>query len=189
MSENPIRLFTRKEAIKVYGLVLPYALPPSGQCLPFEDMERMLRKYMPANSNVPIEIPEYDQDMATYIVERLHQAHSLPDEFVYEQMHGTTRILLDVDGNKPRLRNPDPKNLYKMLPLRMIPIVGNYYSILRQRPTKQRDAFEYMPNPKYGYRQVKRDLAQLNVDVFPSRMWHENPTQAIPDEQLHPYVA
>jgi len=151
----------------------------------------MLRKYMPeSDSSSPIEIPEYDQDMATYMVERLHQAYYLPDEFVYEHMHGTTRILLDIDGNKPRLRgNPDPKNLYKMLPLRMIPIVGDYYSILRQRPAKQSDAFEYMPNAKYAYRRVKRDLAQLNVDVLPSRMWHENPTQAIPDEQLHPYVA
>ena len=74
----------------------------------------MLRKYMPeSDSSVPIEIPEYDQDMATYIVERLHQAYYMPDEFVYEHMHGTTKILLDVDGNKPRVRNPDPKNLYK----------------------------------------------------------------------------
>ena len=88
----------------------------------------MLRKYMPADSLLPIEIPEYDQDMATYIVERLHQAYSLPDEFVYEHMHGTSRCYLDIDGNKPRSRDPgrDTKNLYKMLPLRMLPIVGNY---------------------------------------------------------------
>ena len=118
----------------------------------------MLRKYMPASDSLlPIEIPEYDQDMATYIVERLYQAYYMPDEFVYEHMHGTTRIYLDVDGNKPRLRNadPNPKNLYRMLPLKMIPIVGNYYSILRQRPGKQSDAFEYMPNAKYAYRHQK----------------------------------
>ena len=40
-----------------------------------------------------------------------------------------------------------------------------------------------MPNAK-----VKRDLAHLGVEVLPSQMWHENPTQTIPDEQLHPYV-
>ena len=103
-------------------------------------------------------------------------------------MHGTTRFYLDVDGNKPRIR--DVTKLYKMLPLRMIPIVGDYYTVLRQRPGKQSDAFEYMSNAKYAYKHVKRDLAQLNVEIFPSRMWHENPTQAIPDEQLlHPYVA
>ena len=190
MSDNQITLFTRQEAIHAYNLIAPYALPPSGQCLPFEDMERMLRRYMSeSDSLIPIEIPEYDLDMATYMVERLHQVYALSDEFVYEHMHGTTRIFLDADGNKPRSRNPDPKNLYKMLPLRMIPIVGNYYSILRQRPGKQSDAFEYMPNAKYAYRHVKRDLAHLNVEVFPSRLWHESPTQHIPDEQLHPYVA
>ncbi len=146
---------------------------------------------MPANSNETIEIPEYDQDMATYMVERLHQAYSLPDKFIYEHMHDTSRCYLDIDGNRPRAQNSggDLKNLYKMLPLRVIPMVGNYYSILRQRPGKHSDAFEYMPNAKYAYRQVKRDLAHLNVEVLPSRMWHENPTQTVPDEQLHPYVA
>ncbi len=64
----------------------------------------MLCKYMPANSNEPIEIPEYDQDMATYMVERLHMAYSLPNEFTYEHMHGTSRYYLDIDGNKPRAR-------------------------------------------------------------------------------------
>jgi hypothetical protein len=56
---------------------------------------------MSANSNETIEIPEYDQDMATYMVERLHQAYSLPDKFIYEHMHGTSRYYLDIDGNKP----------------------------------------------------------------------------------------
>ncbi len=145
---------------------------------------------MPANSNEPIEIPVYDQDMAIYMIERLHQAYSLSDKFIYEDMNGTSRHYLDIEGNRPRAHNPggDLKNLYKMLPLRMVPIVGNYYSILRQRPGKQSDAFEYMPNAKYAYRHVKRDLAHLNVEVLPSRMWYENPTQTIPDEQLHPHV-
>ncbi len=101
---------------------------------------------MPVHSNEPIEIPVYDQDMAIYMVERLSQAYTLPEKFRYEQ-----RYYLDINGNQPRARNPggDLKNLYKMLPLRMIPIVGNYYKVLRQRPGKQSDAFEYMPNAKY----------------------------------------
>jgi hypothetical protein len=91
ITANPIRLFTRQKAINEYDLIAPSALPPSGQCLPFEDMERLLRKYMPVNSNEAIEIPEYGQDMATYMVERLHQAYSLPDKFIYEHMHVTSR--------------------------------------------------------------------------------------------------
>ncbi len=145
---------------------------------------------MPVHSNEPIEILEYDQDMAKYMVERLNQAYTLPESFIYEHMNDTLRYYLDINGNKPRTHRPggDLKNLYKMLPLRMIPIVGNYYKVLRQRPGKQSDAIEYIPNAKYAYRHVKRDLAHIGVEVLPSRMWHENPTQTIPDEQLHPYV-
>jgi hypothetical protein len=79
----------------------------------------------------------------------------------------TSRYYLDIDGNKPPSRQPggDHKNLYKMLPLKMIPGKNNT------------DACEYMPNAKYAYRHVKRDLAQLNVEVFPSRMWQELPTR------------
>ncbi len=102
-------------------------------------MERLLRKYLPVHSNEPIEIPQYDRDMAKYMVERLNDAYGLPEQFIYEHMDGTSRYYLDVYGNKPRAYNPgrDFKNLYKMLPLRMIPIVGNYYKVLRQRPGKQ----------------------------------------------------
>jgi hypothetical protein len=169
ITENPIRLFTRQEAINEYNLVAPSVLPPPGQCLPFEDMERLLRKYMPAHSNEPIEIPVYDQDMAKYMVERLNQAYTLPEKFMYEHVHGTSRYYLDINGNRPRSNNSDSdlKNLYKILPLRMIPMVGNYYKVLMQRPGKQSDAFEYMPNAKYAYRHVKRDLAHLGVEVLP----------------------
>jgi hypothetical protein len=122
-------------------------------------MERVLRKYIPVHEqHLSIEIPEYDQDMATYIVQRLHLATAQSDELIYEHMHGTTRFYLDVEGNKPRIRDPtrDSSKLYKMLPLRMIPIVGDYYTILRHGPGKQSDAFEYMPNATYAYRHVKR---------------------------------
>ncbi len=50
ISEEPIKLFIRLEAVREsYNLIAPNPLPPSGHCLPFEDMERLLRKYMPAN--------------------------------------------------------------------------------------------------------------------------------------------
>jgi hypothetical protein len=57
----------------------------------------------------------------------------------------------------------------------MIKLVGNYYSVLRQRPYIQGKPtrYEYMPNGKYSYRVVKRNLAQLDIEVLPSRMWVE----------------
>ena len=98
ISENPIKLFTRSEAIREYSLIRPNALPPSGQCLLFEEMDRIQRKYIPPHEqHLPVEIPEYDQDMATYVVQRLHMATAQSDEFIYEHMHGTTRFYLDVE--------------------------------------------------------------------------------------------
>ncbi len=45
-----------------------------------------------------------------------------------------------------------------------------------------------MPNGKYSYRVVKRNLAQLNIEVFPSRMWVESIFQNTTDPQIHPYI-
>jgi hypothetical protein len=73
----------------------------------------------------------------------------------------------------------------------MIKLVGNYYSVLRQRPFKDRNKaspYEYMPNGKYSYRVVKRNLAQLDIEVFPSRMWVETVFQNTTDPQMHPYI-
>jgi hypothetical protein len=40
--------------------------------------------------------------MAKYMVERLNQAYTLPEHFIYEHMNGTSRYYLDINGNKPR---------------------------------------------------------------------------------------
>jgi hypothetical protein len=72
-----------------------------------------------ALSNEDVIISDYDQDMATYMVERLHLATTQANDFIYEHMNDTSRYYLNVDGNKPRVLQPggDLKNLYKMLPL------------------------------------------------------------------------
>jgi hypothetical protein len=72
----------------------------------------------------------------------------------------------------------------------MIKLVGNYYYALRQRPYIQGKPtkFEYMPNAKYSYRVVKRNLAQLDIEVLPSRMWLETVFQNTTDPQMHPYI-
>jgi hypothetical protein len=45
-----------------------------------------------------------------------------------------------------------------------------------------------MPNETYSYHVVKRDLAQLNIEVDPSRMWVETVFANTTDPQLHPYI-
>jgi hypothetical protein len=91
----------------------------------------------------------------------------------------------------PAATRGELKNLYSLLPTSMIKLVENYYSVLRQRPSKDRNRaspYEYMPNAKYSYHLVKRNLAQSNIEVFPSRMWVESVFQNTTDPQMHPYI-
>jgi hypothetical protein len=112
---------------------------------------------------------------------------------MYEFSTEGRKIILDIDGNKvPITRNAyDPSNanvLYRLLHPTMIAKVGNYYYCLRQRPGKKGNQFEYIPNRKYSYREVKRTLAQIKISVLPSRMWDETPLTVLTDKMLHPYT-
>jgi hypothetical protein len=64
----------------------------------------------------------------------------------------------------------------------------DYYNCLRQRPEKKGNAFEYVPTLTHRYKDVKRTLAQINIQVLPSRMWDELPLSTTADQQLHPYI-
>jgi hypothetical protein len=101
----------------------------------------------------------------------------------------TTKRYVNICGESfnERVAVRDVRNLYALLPTTTIKLVGNYYSVLRQRPTKG-SPYEYMPNETYPYRLVKRDLAQLNIEVLPSRMWVETVFANTTDPQLHPYI-
>jgi hypothetical protein len=112
---------------------------------------------------------------------------------MYEVSNEGRKLILDVDGNVvPIQRNAyDPSNakfLHRLLHPTMIAQVGNYYYCLRQRPGKKGNQFEYIPNKKYSYREVKRTLAQIKISVLPSRMWDECPLVSLTDKMLHPYT-
>ncbi len=70
----------------------------------------------------------------------------------------------------------------------MISIVGDYYRCLRQRPDKKTPAYEYIPNRRYSYKIMKLTLAQLNINVQPSRMWTELAFGHCTDHQLQPFT-
>jgi hypothetical protein len=113
--------------------------------------------------------------------------------FMYEVSNEGRKLILDVDGNiVPIQRNVyDPSNakfLYRLLHPTMIAQVGNYNYCLRQRPGKKGNQFEYIPNKKYSYREVKRTLAQIKISVLPSRIWDETPLTVLTDKMLHPYT-
>jgi hypothetical protein len=83
----------------------------------------------------------------------------------------------------------EKSTLYTMLPPSMIMSVGNFYSILRQRPVaKSNNSYEYMPNVTYAFKDVKRQVEQMGFKVLPSWMWSEGAFISTKDEQLHQYV-
>ncbi len=49
--------------------------------------------------------------------------------------------------------------LYRLLDLKQIARVGDYYFSLRMRPEKKSSTYEYIPNKRYSYKAVKRTLA------------------------------
>jgi hypothetical protein len=114
--------------------------------------------------------------------------HLRPSAFMYEvtgegrrQEAGGRRTIIDVDGKKwlsHAIHMTHPMHSFStgfcLTAHIMIAQVGNYYHCLRQRPDKKGSNFEYIPNKKYAYRDVKRTLAQLKISVLPSRMWNES---------------
>ena len=69
----------------------------------------------------------------------------------------------------------------------MIPRVGDYYFSIRMRPDKKSATYEYIPNKRYSYKDVKRTLAQVNIQVTASRYWSDLALSTLDDHQLHPY--
>jgi hypothetical protein len=178
-----IDLFTRREAKYVYATVEAKTLPKQGELLSESDLQRVLKKTVE-------NITQYDKDLADFIMDRIDDASKQASECVIEMMYGTTKHCVNIHGESfnERVAIRDLKNLYTLLPTKTIKLVGNYYSVLRQRPTTGKPAYEYMPNSTYPYRVVKRDLAQLDIEVFPSRMRVESVFLNTTDPQLHPYI-
>jgi hypothetical protein len=79
------------------------------------------------------------------------------------------------------------QSLYRLLDMKMIARVGDYYYSLRMRPDKKGATYEYIPNKRYSYKMVKRTLAQVNIHVTPSRYWSDLALSTLEDHQLHPY--
>jgi hypothetical protein len=52
--------------------------------------------------------------------------------------------------------------------------------------TKKIPAYEYVPNKRDSYKAVKRTLAQLNINIQPSRMWTELAFGHCTDHQMQP---
>jgi hypothetical protein len=118
------------------------------------------------------DITEYDQEMSVFIMQQVNECLQSPTAFMYEVQSEGRRIILDVDGNRVPFERKayDPSNaklLYRLLPSRMIAQVATTTIAYAKDPI---NSFEYVPNTKYAYRDVKRTLAQLKIQVLPTRM-------------------
>jgi hypothetical protein len=67
--------------------------------------------------------------------------------------------------------------------MKLIARVGDYYYSLRMRPEKRSST--YVPNKRYSYKDAKRTLAQIGIQVW---YWSDLALSTLGDHQLHPYV-
>jgi hypothetical protein len=178
-------LFTRDEAKDSYKVVRPKSLPDKGELLSEKDLQRVQNK-------TSADISQHDKDMADFIIDHIDDASKQACDYIIEIMVDTSKRYVNIRGESfnERVAVRDVRNLYSLLPPAMIKLVGNFYSAPRQRPYIQGKPtrYEYMPNGKYSYRLVKRNLAQLGIEVLPSRMWVETAFQNTTDPQMHPYI-
>ncbi len=105
---------------------------------------------------------------------RIDQCFQIPDNSVYEVMSNGKRKYKTVHGESVFARDAFASpSLYRLLDMKMIARVGDYYYSLRMRPEKKASTYEYDPNKRYSYKMVKRTLAQIGIQVSPSRYWSD----------------
>ncbi len=134
-------------------------------------------------------INENDREMSRFVMNRIDQCFRIPDDFVCEVMvNGIKRyktILGEPVYAKDAFASP---SLYRLLDMKMIARVGDYYYSLRVRPEKKTPTYEYVPNKRYSYKDVKRTLARIGIQVSPSRYWSDLALSTLSDYQIHPYI-
>jgi hypothetical protein len=96
----------------------------------------------------------------------------------YRDIHGDLVLAKDAFAST---------SLYRLLGMKQMARVGDYYYSLRLRPEKKASTYEYVPNKRYSYKDVKRTLAQIGIQVTASRYWSDLALSTLSDHQLHPY--
>ena len=121
-------------------------------------------------------------------MDRIDQCYTIPDSFIYETMVNGAKKYKTLHGEGVHAKDAfASQGLYRLLDMKMIARVGDYYYSLRMRPDKRAATYEYIPNKRYSYKDVKRTLAQVNIHVTASRYWSDLALSTLEDHQLHPY--
>jgi hypothetical protein len=115
---------TRLEVRAQYNLLTPKPLPNKGELL----SEDLIRIYPKLPHEGDAQINDDDRAMADYVIERIYDCLSQPDDFIYEVLEGNnTKKFRSVHGHYVYGRAMlDTKHVYRFLPQKMISIVGDY---------------------------------------------------------------
>ena len=134
------------------------------------------------------QITETDREMSEFVMDRIDQCFTIPDDYIYEVMINGTKKYKTIHGESVYAKTAFASaGLYRLLDMKTIPRVGDYYFSLRLRPDKKSATYEYIPNKRYSYKDVKRTLAQIGIQVTASRYWSDLALSTLDDHQLHPY--
>jgi hypothetical protein len=127
--------------------------------------------------------------MSQFVMDRIDQCFSIPDDFIYEVMINGIKKYKMIHGEPVYAKIAFASTgLYRLLDMKMIARVGDYYYYsLRMRPEKKASTYEYIPNKRCSYKDVKRTLAQINIQVTASRNGSDLALSTLDDHQLHPY--
>jgi hypothetical protein len=176
---------TRAECTSYYSIRKARQIPKAGETLSDDELVKVLTK-------IPDEgdphITGTDREMSEFVMDRIDQCYAIPDDFIYEVMVNGVKKFRTIHGEFIYAKVAYASNgLYRLLDMKMIARVGDYYYSLRMRPEKKSSTYEYIPNKRYSYKDVKRTLAQINIQVTASRYWSDLALSTLDDHQLHPY--
>jgi hypothetical protein len=116
---------TRTEARKHYKALVPTPMPKEGELLADSELARILTK-LPHEGDPHVN--DHDCDMSDFMINQINSCFTQAEDFIYEVMSGTKKLLLDVHGSLiPYERNSyDTSNqpyLYRLLPQAKIALV------------------------------------------------------------------
>ena len=86
---------TRTEARKRYKASVPTSMPKQGELLADSKIPRILTK-LPHERDPPV--TDHERDMSDYMMNQIHSCFTQPEDYIYEVMKGTKKLLLDVHG-------------------------------------------------------------------------------------------
>ena len=123
---------TRRECKSHYSLRKAKNLPEVGATLSDEELMKALAK-------PPVEgelcINENDREMSRFVMDRIDQCFLIPDNFVYEVMVNGIKRYKTIHGESVYAKVAfTSTSLYRLLDMKMIARIGDYYYSLRVRP-------------------------------------------------------